>query len=102
MLQLGHDVIMGVDVMPEIRPIKDLRNTIKISKLCHNSKEPIFITKNGYGDLVVMSMETYERKLAKADLYEKLAEAESQIENGEILLDAEDVFKELREKYVKE
>lgn len=47
-------------------------------------------------------METYERKLAKADLYEKLAEAESQIENGEILLDAEDVFKELREKYVKE
>ncbi len=88
--------------MPEIRPIKDLRNTTEISELCHKMKEPIFITKNGYGDLVVMSMETYERKLAKADLYKKLAEAENEIKNGEILLDAEDVFKSLRGKYVKE
>jgi len=88
--------------MPEIRPIKDLRNTTEISKLCHKAKEPIFITKNGYGDLVIMSMETYERKLAKVDLYKKLAEAENQIENGEMLLDAESVFKDLREKYVKE
>ena len=88
--------------MPEIRPIKDLRNTTEISKLCHKAKEPIFITKNGYGDLVIMSMETYERKLAKVDLYKKLAEAENQIENGEMLLDAESVFKDLRGKYVKE
>ncbi|MCF6465174.1 type II toxin-antitoxin system Phd/YefM family antitoxin [Clostridium sp. Cult2] len=88
--------------MPEIRPIKDLRNTTEISELCHKTKEPIFITKNGYGDLVIMSMETYERKLAKVDLYKKLAEAENQIENGEMLLDAESVFKDLREKYVKE
>ena len=88
--------------MPKIRPIKDLRNTTEISELCHKSKEPIFITKNGYGDLVIMSMETYERKLAKVDLYKKLAEAENQIENGEMLLDAESVFKDLRKKYVKE
>lgn len=88
--------------MPEIRPIRDLRNTTEISELCHKNEEPIFITKNGYGDLVVMSMETYEKKLAQADLYKKLAEAESQIENGEPLLDAEDVFKKLRKKYVKE
>ena len=44
--------------MPEIRPIKDLRNTTEISKLCHENEEPIFITKNGYGDMVVMSVET--------------------------------------------
>lgn len=88
--------------MPEIRPIKDLRNTTEISELCHKAKEPIFITKNGYGDLVIMSMETYERKLAKVDLYKKLAEAENQIENGEMLLDAKSVFKGLRGKYVKE
>ena len=87
--------------MPEIRPIKDLRNTTEISKLCYESKEPIYITKNGYGHLVVMSMETYEEKLAKAELYEKLAEAENQIKNGEKLLDAEDVFKSLRDRYVK-
>ncbi|MTI80596.1 MAG: type II toxin-antitoxin system Phd/YefM family antitoxin [Firmicutes bacterium] len=88
--------------MPEIRPIKDLRNTTEISELCHKNKEPIFITKNGYGDLVVMSMETYERELAQADLYKKIAQAEEQIENGEPLLDAENVFKKLRKKHVKE
>ena len=46
--------------MPQIRPITDLRNTTEISELCHAKKEPVFITKNGYGDLVIMSMETYE------------------------------------------
>jgi len=46
--------------MPNIRPITDLRNTNEISDICHATTEPIFITKNGYGDLVVMSIETYE------------------------------------------
>ncbi|NPV45261.1 MAG: type II toxin-antitoxin system Phd/YefM family antitoxin [Firmicutes bacterium] len=87
--------------MPQIRPIKDLRNTTEISELCHKSGEPIFITKNGYGDLVIMSMETYEKKMAKLDLYEKLAKAEEQIGNGEKLLDAEEVFKGLRNRYGK-
>ena len=84
--------------MPQIRPIKDLRNTTEISELCHQKQEPIFITKNGYGDLVVMSIETYERTIAKLDLYQKLAEAEAQIKNGVELLDGEEVFKKLREK----
>ncbi len=87
--------------MPEIRPIKDLRNTIEISELCHRKQEPVFITKNGYGDLVVMSMETYERSLAKLELYQKLAEAEAQVKSGEELLDGEEVFGKLREKYGK-
>ena len=46
--------------MPLIRPITDLRNTNEISDFCHAQREPVFITKNGYGDLVLMSMETYE------------------------------------------
>ena len=87
--------------MIEIRPIKDLRDTTEISKLCEESKEPIYITKNGYGHLVVMSMETYKDKLAKADLYEKLADAENQIKNGEKLLDADEVFKSLKDRYGK-
>lgn len=87
--------------MIEIRPIKDLRDTTEISKLCEESKEPIYITKNGYGHLVVMGMETYKDKLAKADLYEKLAEAENQINNGEKLLDAEAVFESLKDRYGK-
>ena len=84
--------------MPEIRPITDLRNTNEISELCHKSQEPIFITKNGYGDLVVMSMETYESQLAIVGVCKKLAEAEAQISEGATLLDGEEVFKKLRNK----
>ena len=51
--------------MPQIIPMKDLRNTNSISELCHAKQdakqEPIFVTKNGYGDLVIMSIKTYER-----------------------------------------
>ena len=58
--------------MPLIRPITDLRNTTEISEICHTKKEPIFITKNGYGDMVIMSMETYNELLeARAKASEK-------------------------------
>ena len=52
--------------MPQIRPITDLRNTNEISDICHARREPVFITKNGYGDLVVMSIETYEAMVENA------------------------------------
>ena len=84
--------------MPQIRPITDLRNTAEISELCHSRQEPIFITKNGYGDMVIMSMETYERNMILVDVYEKLAVAEKQIQNNE-LLDGDAVFAKLKEKY---
>ncbi len=86
--------------MPQIRPITDLRNTTEISELCHSKNEPIFITKNGCGDLVIMSIETYEREMAVADVYKKLAVAENQIKSGE-LLDGDMVFEKLRKKYGK-
>ena len=86
--------------MPQIRPIKDLRNTTEISELCHQLKEPVFITRNGYGDLVVMSMETYEKKMAQLELYQKLGEAEMQLKSGEKLADGEEVINRLREKHV--
>ena len=50
--------------MPVIKPITDLRNTNEISELCHKQQQPVFITKNGYGDLLVMSMETYDELLS--------------------------------------
>lgn len=84
--------------MPQIMQIKDLRDTNKISEICKSSDEPIFITKNGYGDMVVMSVEVYEKKLALLDVYQKLAHAELQIKEGKVL-DAEDVFMKLKEKY---
>ncbi len=85
--------------MPLIKPITDLRNTNEISEICNELNEPVFITKNGYGDLVIMSMETYERKLALVDLYKKLAEAEKEIAEGLPLLEGEEVFKKMRAKH---
>ena len=87
--------------MPKIRPITDLRNTNDISEICHKQNEPIFITKNGYGDLVIMSIETYERQMFIVDVYKKLHEAEMQVTNGVPLLEGEEAFKKLRGKYVK-
>ncbi|MBP5157551.1 MAG: type II toxin-antitoxin system Phd/YefM family antitoxin [Treponema sp.] len=68
--------------MPQIVPIRDLKNTTAISNMCHENKEPIFVTKNGYGDMVIMSMETYEKNLFLADVYGKLEEAKLDMKNG--------------------
>ena len=63
--------------MPLIRPISDLRNRAnEISEICHNEDEPVFITKKGKGDLVVMSQAHYERLSSLMELYKKLGEAE--------------------------
>jgi len=84
--------------MPKIMPITVLRNTNDISETCHNLQEPIFITKNGHGDMVVMSIDTYERELALVDIYRKLTVAEMQIANGEVVV-AEGALEKLRAKY---
>ena len=69
--------------MPAIRPISDLRNNSnEISDFCRTSREPVFITKNGVGDMVVLSLEMYERQQAQLDLYAKLAVAEAEIVSG--------------------
>ena len=87
--------------MPQIKPISDLRNTNEISELCHKKDEPIFITKNGYGDLVIMSIETYERKLALSEIHKKLSKAEEQLRDENSLVDSESVFSDMRSKYFK-
>ena len=70
--------------MPTIRPISDLRNkTHEISAICHESDAPVFITKNGTGDLVVMSVEAYERTQAQLDLYRLLSQAEADVRAGD-------------------
>jgi PHD/YefM family antitoxin component YafN of YafNO toxin-antitoxin module len=59
--------------MPSIRPSSDLRNKYnEISQFCHKYNEPVYITKNGEGDLAVMSIETYERLVGKFELYKLL------------------------------
>jgi prevent-host-death family protein len=69
--------------MPTIRPISDLRNNFNlISEIAHNGGEPVFITKNGQSDLVVMSHALYEKQQALIELYQKLAVAENQSNSG--------------------
>ena len=85
--------------MPQIRPITDLRNTSEISDACHARREPVFITKNGYGDLVVMSIETYEEMLDCIATDKAIADAEQEIAAGGQLLDAKEALASLRRKY---
>ncbi len=69
--------------MPIIRPISDLRNNFSsISETVHGDDEPVFLTKNGIGDMVVMSLDYYEKQLARIELYQKLNEARDEIRNG--------------------
>lgn len=59
----------GDGKMPRIIPIRELRDTNAISEICHSSEEPVFITKNGYGDMVIMSLETFEKNSGMSDFY---------------------------------
>ena len=69
--------------MLSILPISDLRNNAnEISDFWHQTREPVYITRNGTGDMVVISMEAYERQQALIDLYGKLAIAEQEIASG--------------------
>lgn len=85
--------------MPQIRPIADLKNTDEISSLCHATKEPIFLTQNGYGDLVVMSMEAYDNLMEIAETDNAIAEAEMEFAKDGVLLDAHEVLTTLRRKH---
>ncbi|TCT15996.1 prevent-host-death family protein [Natranaerovirga pectinivora] len=84
--------------MPQIIPIRDLKKTKELSEICRETNEPVFITKNGYGDMVIMSMETYEKNMLMNDVYRKLEEAEKSISKGEVI-DGFESIKKLREKY---
>ena len=55
--------------MPKIIPIRELRDTSAISEMCHSKDEPVFVTKNGYGDMVIMSLETFEKNSGMSDFY---------------------------------
>lgn len=83
--------------MPQIRPITDLRNTNEISEICHARREPVFITQNGYGDLVVMSIETYEMMVETAET--DIAIAEAEFEQDGQLFDAREALAALRRKH---
>ncbi|GMQ64606.1 type II toxin-antitoxin system Phd/YefM family antitoxin [Vallitalea maricola] len=82
--------------MPTIRPSSDLRNKYnEISSFCHDNSEPVYITKNGKGDLAVLSIETYERLVGKFELKKLLNEGIEDTKNNRVL-SVEDAFRRIR------
>jgi len=84
--------------VPQIIPIKDLKDTSGVSELCHSLKEPIFITKNGYGDMVLMSMELFEEQRKKWEMYSDIELSEEQISQGKTK-NAKEALVSVRAKY---
>jgi PHD/YefM family antitoxin component YafN of YafNO toxin-antitoxin module len=84
--------------MTKAMPITELKKTNEISKYCHEANEPVLITKNGYSDLIIMSVETYEREMFKQEVYLKLAEAEAEYQSGAPLIPFDKTLKEIRAK----
>ena len=82
-----------------IKPISDLRNKAnQISELAHQLNEPIFITKNGEGDMVVMSMVQYGQLQLKLELFSKLAVAQAQKASGDRGRTLQQVMKDIRKR----
>ena len=82
--------------MPNIRPSSEIRNNYnEISEFCHKFNEPVYITKNGHGDLAVLSIEAYEKLVGKFELYKLLDVGLSDIENGKTK-SAKEVFAKLK------
>ena len=78
-------------------PIRDLKNTVAVSEMCKKSAAPIYVTKNGYNDMVIMSAEVYDR-IRLVSVYEKLMEAEADIDEGRVM-EGSASLRKLREKY---
>jgi len=85
--------------MSQIRPVSDLRNNFAdISRVVHESTEPVILTKNGYGDMVVMSFEAFEKFQFESEIYLKLKEAEIQAKQTNKRFTHKEVFCDLKKK----
>lgn len=85
--------------MPLIMPIKDLRKTSEISEIAHKEQEPIFITKNGYSDLVVMSSELYDKIAGINRIDQAIYESEKEMQEGGTAIELDEAFQILNKKY---
>ena len=84
--------------MPKIIPIKELKNTANVSLMVRESEGPVYVTKNGYNDMVLMSNEEYDRLMMELELLDKLLEGERAIARGETA-DAFESLEKLRRRY---
>ena len=96
MVQLGRKIKGGMNM--KIIPMRDLKNTVEVERQCKEEQGPIFVTKNGYGRLVVMDIEYYESTIQKMEEARLLIEALEDVEEGRVL-DGKEALLKLREKY---
>jgi prevent-host-death family protein len=96
MVQLSHKIKGGMNM--KIIPMRDLKNTVEVERQCKEEQGPIFVTKNGYGRLVVMDIEYYESTIQKMEEARLLIEALEDVEEGRVL-DGKEALLKLREKY---
>lgn len=85
--------------MPLIMPIKELRETNKISAIAHEKQEPIFITRNGYSDLVVMSTELYDSFVRMNRIDQAIYDSEREMQEGAESIELDQAFEILNKKY---
>ena len=83
----------------QIIPMRDLKNTVEVERLCAEENGPVFVTKNGYSDLVVMSSELYDKFARTNRIDQAIYESEKDLLNGGKPVDAEKIFTELDMKY---
>lgn len=87
--------------LPRILPVNELKNTANIMRICKESKVPIVITRNGYGEAVLLSIELYEELFAKMKAASLINESLDDIDNGGELVDGKEFFAEMKKKYAK-
>ena len=89
------------NILPKVLPVNELKNTAAILKTCKESRVPIIITRNGYGEAVMMSVNLFEEILGKAQIASLLNESLDEIENGAEPVDGFEFLEQMKEKYGK-
>ena len=82
----------------QIVPMRDLKDTVKIENICTETKAPVFVTKNGYGKLVVMDIECFERLMNEAYEAKAINQGLKDLEKGKVV-DGNIVLEEIKNKY---
>jgi prevent-host-death family protein len=90
-----------MDRLPKIIPVNEIKNTANILKMCNETDGPIVITKNGYREAVIMSLEAYEEMMEKKRIADLVNPALEEMRNGAEFTDAFEFLEELKRKYAK-
>ncbi len=90
-----------MQALPKVLPVNELKNTANILKVCEESKGPIIITRNGYGEAVMMSLKVYEEMIVQMRAAALIDESIEEIENGVEMIPGDEFFKQLKTKYGK-